>query len=1347
MLKDALVAHQPDFVFLSESQIFQCDLDQFIHLVKEEYCYHLNSEDSIDPILPLDSNRAKGGTMALWKKKYDPFVKIISASTASILPIIVNLPGVYTIIQAAIYLPTHGQDSEFVSELANLTNCLDDLTEKYHDAPIFVRGDANVNKKNINRVTLLRQLMDKFNMKSVDIPHKTYHHFVGDGKFDSNVDILLHSSESASETVTSILCIKEYPAMLSHHDIILSSFTVPTCKSEEVFSSNLVTAPRLDHPRYKILWTPEGSQEYSELVSSHLRRLRENWLQPSSKASMSILLQLTNTILSSAATLTNQFTLLGTKQEKKPSKVPASIKKTKNAMIRAHKAMKRSGSYSDQLNARANFNCTKKKYRHSVKKYRVQSGTKRDEKLSSILGKNPTQLHRYLKSCRKTQAKPIASLTVGDKTYIDSAVPDGFFDSMSSLKQCKPEELEADPDISERISDYENILKLCQEQEHPSMPPISMLKSSDLLKRMKKDVRDFYSITALHYSNAGSEGLEHFNLLLNGIINDVNNATIEELNIAYGLILYKGHGKDKTSDRAYRTISTCPFLAKSLDLYIRDLYLDLWTNQEADTQYQGTGSSHELASLLVTEVIQHSMYVADKPVYLLALDAQSAFDRCLRQILVCELFKAEVPPSAIMFIDNRLKSRTTVYEWDGQQMGPAKDVTGFEQGGINSSDYYKLYNNNQLKTAQKSQLGVDLGSVVISAVGQADDVMLASNSLYSLRLLVTLTEDYCAKYRVKLEPGKTKLLAYSNKAHEFSVIHDLQVNRISIGGISVMPVTEAEHVGVVRNTNGNLPNILQRIVMHKKALGSVLSAGIAKGHRGNPAASLKVHQLYATSVLFSGLASLVLLSSEITIIESYFRTTLQKLLRLHIKTPRAIVYFLAGSLPGDAILHQKQLSLFTMICHLPDDPLHKHALHVLTLAQKSAKSWFLQVRDICCLYGLPHPLELLNNPQPKQILKRLIKAKIAEYWHKKLSSECHLPSLQYFDPSRHSLLTPHPMWTASGSNSYECNKSTVVARMVSGRYRTESLCRFWSTNRNGYCSAPTCDQAVGDIEHLLVVCPALHHVRNCLVALWHDKTSEYPALYDLLTRILASNPTSIVSFILDPSSNPEIIGLSQSCGSPLLELVFYLTRSWAYSIHREKMIQTGRWTGNKGLARGHPSTASASNLTKRHHQQTSDRPNHDRHVETYHERFNDCLFSGDVPIQCPEAVSATECEVPIDSLPDTVQDLSSLMLPGPVHPAGNLQEVIKSATLVDMIGPGNCGGADGVPTGQQSSTAATRNQSGLQSTVPPHVSNYPHSEVLSGVSAPLLAWWGVGHGGGFGGRSAVLEARSSSFHQ
>ena len=80
---------------------------------------------------------------------------------------------------------------------------------------------------------------------------------------------------------------------------------------------------------------------------------------------------------------------------------------------------------------------------------------------------------------------------------------------------------------------------------------------------------------------------------------------------------------------------------------------------------------------------------------------------------------------------------------------------------------------------------------------------------------------------------------------------------------------------------------------------------------------------------------------------------------------------------------------------------------------------------------------------PKAEFKKLVKLKVTDYWRNVLVSEClHLESLAYFDPLKCSLQTPHPIWTSAASSSYECNKAVVVARMVSGRYRTEMMCRF-----------------------------------------------------------------------------------------------------------------------------------------------------------------------------------------------------------------------------------------------------------------------------------------------------------------
>ena len=116
---------------------------------------------------------------------------------------------------------------------------------------------------------------------------------------------------------------------------------------------------------------------------------------------------------------------------------------------------------------------------------------------------------------------------------------------MTSLKSCDYEQLLQNPVIAEQFSNYEHILKLCKNKK--PVPAISRQTAQGLLSRNKKNVADFYSITASHYLNAGEEGISHFEDLLNLIITDVNNASAEELNVAHGLILHKGHKKEKTS--------------------------------------------------------------------------------------------------------------------------------------------------------------------------------------------------------------------------------------------------------------------------------------------------------------------------------------------------------------------------------------------------------------------------------------------------------------------------------------------------------------------------------------------------------------------------------------------------------------------------------------------------------------------------------------------------------------------------------------------------------------------------------------------------------------------------------
>ena len=294
---------------------------------------------------------------------------------------------------------------------------------------------------------------------------------------------------------------------------------------------------------------------------------------------------------------------------------------------------------------------------------------------------------------------------------------------------------------------------------------------------------------------------------------------------------------------------------------------------------------------------------------------------------------------------------------------------------------YKIYNNELLKIIQRSDQGVDLGiGCSVSCVGQADDVALLSNDIHCLKNALNLTLNYCRRFHVELCPDKTKLLVMTRNSEETFIPY----NPIMING-SVIPFSrQADHVGILRSCDGNSPNLQRRFAAHRRALAANLFVGTARNHRGNLAACVQSEKIYARPVLFSGLASLALSNSETNMIAQHWLTTMRKILKTHPGTPQSVILFISGNLPGAAQLHLKQLSLFSMITRFQNDPLNSRARHVLTARSSSSKSWFFIIRDICLLYSLPHPLQLLTNPIPKDRFRKLARSKVTDYWESRL---------------------------------------------------------------------------------------------------------------------------------------------------------------------------------------------------------------------------------------------------------------------------------------------------------------------------------------------------------------------------
>ena len=224
--------------------------------------------------------------------------------------IYINRPGIQSSTHTCIYLPTAGKNCDFVNSLADLDVHISDLKSKYPDSAHFIRGDANSSMKNVNRHSLLTNFYTDLSFLRVPIQHNTYHHFVGNGVFDSELDVILYCRpETVKESLVEVICKVTCPLLSSHHDILLTSFTLPRIESPSP-SLALNKATRVENKRSKIFWSDQGMKDYELLVSEHLPYVRDLWGNSSSPTSVSILLASTYEILVSAAKATNQYVSL-----------------------------------------------------------------------------------------------------------------------------------------------------------------------------------------------------------------------------------------------------------------------------------------------------------------------------------------------------------------------------------------------------------------------------------------------------------------------------------------------------------------------------------------------------------------------------------------------------------------------------------------------------------------------------------------------------------------------------------------------------------------------------------------------------------------------------------------------------------------------------------------------------------------------------------------------------------------------------------------------------------------------------------------------------------------------------
>ena len=80
-----------------------------------------------------------------------------------------------------------------------------------------------------------------------------------------------------------------------------------------------------------------------------------------------------------------------------------------------------------------------------------------------------------------------------------------------------------------------------------------------------------------------------------------------------------------------------------------------------------------------------------------------------------------------------------------------------------------------------------------------------------------------------------------------------------------------------------------------------------------------------------------------------------------------------------------------------------------------------------------------------------------------------------------------------------------------------------------------------------------------LLTYWKQKICHLKPVLDHFLRLCNGSTNNFVAFLLNPSANSDLLCLTQTYGSFVIEQTMYLARTFIFSLHRDKLKLTGRW--------------------------------------------------------------------------------------------------------------------------------------------------------------------------------------------
>ena len=255
--------------------------------------------------------------------------------------------------------------------------------------------------------------------------------------------------------------------------------------------------------------------------------------------------------------------------------------------------------------------------------------------------------------------------------------------------------------------------------------------------------------------------------------------------------IYKNKGERKDA-KNYRGITVLPIVLKLIEYLLREDLREVTLPQQSKLQRGFTEQASPLNAAFLVEEFYRESKDLEKHVYIAFLDAKSAFDVVVNEILM-SILKWSETLNWRLINEIHIDSHSAI-NWNGNVSRKFEIKQGVKQGGLLSADLFKVYSNDTFETLINTNVGGTIGDINVCAPGCADDVAVQSNNPHDLQILANGSKLNSDTHRCILQPQKSVVVKPEQRnSQKYQNSYEWKI------GDKSMPVVEtATHLGIVR---------------------------------------------------------------------------------------------------------------------------------------------------------------------------------------------------------------------------------------------------------------------------------------------------------------------------------------------------------------------------------------------------------------------------------------------------------------------------------------------------------------------------------------------------------------------